>query len=186
MAQEISDIAATTAAVAGSQLGGLGQLAGTLAAKAGTQALTNALMKDMYSVTAVTNLYKLEWNDDIDMALSDKVLFNENATLQDLIDAGMCKLTYVGQSKARSGVKKDKSKTLDQLASNATARAMDKALAKLQVENEVFRTTVPVSKCADGFVYAKIGSKEGVTPATNTKSWNSSSTPPPTNIHTKK
>lgn len=164
VAQEISDIAATTAAVAGSQLGGLGQLAGTLAAKAGTQALTNALMKDMYSVTAVTNLYKLEWNDDIDMALSDKVLFNENSTLQDLIDAGMCKLTYVGQSKARSGVKKDKSKTLDQLASNATARAMDKALAKLQVENEVFRTTVPVSKCADGFVYAKIGSKEGVTP----------------------
>lgn len=36
------------------------------------------------------------------------------------------------------------------------------ALAKLQVENEVFRTTVPISKSADGFLYAKIGSKEGV------------------------
>lgn len=164
VAKEISDIAATTAAVAGSRFGSLGQMAGGLAAKAGTQALTNALMKDMYSVTAVTNLYKLEWSDDIDTQLSDKVLFNENATLQDLMDAGLCKLTYVGQSKARSGVKKDKNKTLDQLASNATARAMDKALAKLQVENEVFRTTVPVSKCADGFIYAKIGTKEGVTP----------------------
>lgn len=48
------------------------------------------------------------------MALSDKVLYNENATLQDLLDAGLCKLSYVGQTKARSGVKKDKTKTLDQ------------------------------------------------------------------------
>lgn len=164
LAKEISDLAATAAAAAGSKLGGLGQMGASLAAKKGTEALTNALLKDMYSVTAVTNLYKLEWNDDIDMILSDKVLYNENATLEDLVNTGVCKLTYVGQTKARSGVKKDKNKSLDQLAQSATARAMDKALAKLQVENEVFRTTVPVSKSADGFVYAKIGSKEGVTP----------------------
>lgn len=163
VAKELSDVVGTAAAVAGQNLGGLGGLA-ALGAKKAAEAATNALMKDMYSVTAVTNLYKLDWNDDIDMALSDKVLYNENATLQDLLDSGVCKLTYVGQTKARSGVKKDKSKTLDQLASSATARAIDKALAKLQVENEVFRTTVPISKCADGFVYAKIGSKEGVTP----------------------
>lgn len=65
---------------------------------------------------------------------------------------------------ATLGAKKDKTKTLDQLASSATARAIDKALAKLQVENEVFRTVVPISSCSDGFIYAKIGSKEGLTP----------------------
>lgn len=165
LAKEISDLAATAAATAAGAAG-LGGMAGglaTLGAKKGTEALTNALMKDMYSVTAVTNLYKLDWNDDIDMALSDKVLYNENATLEDLLNSGLCKLTYVGQTKARSGVKKSKEKTLDQLAASATERAIDKALAKLQVENEVFRTTVPISKCADGFVYAKIGTKEGVT-----------------------
>lgn len=162
VAKEISDIAGTAATVASSKLGGLGQLAAGFGAKKGAEALTNALMKDMYSVTAVTNLYKLDWNEDIDMALSDKVLYNENATLQDLLDAGLCKLTYIGQTKARSGVKKDKTKTLDQLTASATARAIDKALAKLQVENEVFRTTVPISKSEEGFIYAKIGSKEGL------------------------
>ena len=161
VAQEISDMVGGVAAVAAQNAGALGSLA-AFGAKKGTEAAINGLMKDMYSVTAVTNLYKLDWNDDIDMALSDKVLYNENATLQDLLDAGLCKLSYVGQTKARSGVKKDKTKTLDQLAASATTRAIDMALAKLQVENEVFRTTVPISKSADGFLYAKIGSKEGV------------------------
>lgn len=162
VAQEISDMVGGAAAVAAQNAGALGSLA-AFGAKKGTEAAINGLMKDMYSVTAVTNLYKLDWDDDIDTALSDKVLYNENATLQDLLDAGLCKLTYIGQTKARSGVKKDKTKTLDQLAASATARAIDMALAKLQVENEVFRTTVPVSKSDEGFVYAKIGSKEGVT-----------------------
>lgn len=163
LAKEISEMVGGAASAAGSNFGALGGLA-ALGAKKAAEAATNALMKDMYSVTAITNLYKLDWNDDIDMALSDKVLYNENATLQDLLDAGLCHLTYVGQTKARSGVKKDKTKTLDQLASSATARAIDKALAKLQVENEVFRTVVPISSCSDGFIYAKIGSKEGLTP----------------------
>lgn len=161
LAKEISELAGAAAAAAGSRMGALGGLA-AMGTQKGVEASLNALMKDLYSVTAVTNLYKLDWNDDIDMALSDKVLYNENATLQDLLDAGLCKLTYIGQTKARSGVKKDKEKTLDQLTASATARAIDKTLAKLQVENEVFRTTVPVSKSAEGFVYAKIGSKEGV------------------------
>ena len=163
VAKEISDMAGGVAAVAGQKAGALGGLA-AVGAQKGVEAAVNALMKDMYSVTAVTNLYKLDWNDDIDLALSEKVLYNDNATLQDLLDSGLCKLTYVGQTKARSGVKKDKTKSLNELTASATSRAIDKALAKLQVENEVFRTTVPVSKCADGFVYAKIGSKEGVTP----------------------
>lgn len=163
LAKEISDMAGGVAAAAANNMGALGGLA-ALGAKKGTEAMVNGLMKDMYSVTAVTNLYKLEWNDSIDMALSDKVLYNENATLQDLLDSGCCRLTYLGQTKARSGVKKDKNKSLAELAASATARAMDKALAKLQVENEVFRTTVPVSKCENGFLYAKIGTKEGVNP----------------------
>ena len=162
LAKEISEMAGTAAAVAGSKMGALGGLA-AMGAQKGVEALTNALMKDLYSVQAVTNLYKLDWNDDIDLALSDKVLYNDNATLQDLIDAGVCNLTYIGQTKARAGVKKDKNKSLGQLTASATSRAIDKALAKLQVENEVFRTTVPVSKSADGFLYAKIGTKEGVT-----------------------
>lgn len=161
LAKEISELAegAVAGAMSNSALGGLA----SFGAKKAAEAATNALMKDAYSVTAVTNLYKLDWDDDIDMALAEKVLYNENATLQDLLNSGKCNLTYVGQTKARSGVKKDKTKTLDQLASSATGRAIDKALAKLQVEYEAFRTNVPVSKSEDGFVYAKIGSKEGVT-----------------------
>ncbi|MDE6651722.1 MAG: hypothetical protein K2K08_04875, partial [Paramuribaculum sp.] len=165
LAKEISELAGAAVAGASGAAGGgaLGGLA-AMGAKKAAEAAANALMKDMYSVTAVTNLYKLDWNDDIDMALSDAVLYNENATLKDLLDSGKCKLTYVGQTKARAGVKKDKEKTIDQLASSATSRAIDKSLAKLQVEYDEFRTTVPVSKSADGFVYAKIGTKEGVTP----------------------
>lgn len=165
LAKEISELAAAAASTAASQsgLGSLGGLA-TLGAKKTAEATANKLLKDIYSVTAVTNLYKLDWNDDIDMKLADDILYNDNATIQDLFDSGILKLTYVGQTKARSGVKKDKEKTLSQLAETATGRAIDKALAKLQVEYDEFRTTVPVSKSADGFVYAKIGSKEGVTP----------------------
>lgn len=164
LAEEIGQLAEAAAAAASKigGLGGLGGLAAKAGAKFGAKGLTNALMKDMYSVTAVTYLYKLDWNDDIDYELSEKVLYNDNATLDDLLKSGKCKLSFVGQSKARSGVKKDKTKTLDELAGSATARAIDKALAKLQVENEVFRTIVPVSKCDNGMIYAKIGSKEGV------------------------
>lgn len=165
LAKEISEMVGGAASAAGSNFGALGGLA-ALGAKKAAEAATNALMKDMYSVTAVTNLYKLDWNDDIALKLDAEVFLNntKETSLQDLLDAGLCHLTYVGQTKARSGVKKDKTKTLDQLASSATARAIDKALAKLQVENEVFRTIVPISKCEDGYIYAKIGSKEGLTP----------------------
>lgn len=170
VAAEIKAIAEQAGAAAGAvagKFGGMGALAGGLAGKAagaGAEALVNKLMKDQYSVTAVTNLYKLEWNNDIDAELSQIAFDKKDATLDDLLNTGLCKLTYVGQTKARSGVKKDKTKTLDQLAGTATARAIDKALAKLQVENEVFRTIVPVSKGDDkGMVYAKIGTKEGVT-----------------------
>ncbi|MDE6669567.1 MAG: hypothetical protein K2K26_07775, partial [Muribaculaceae bacterium] len=164
LAKEIADLAeaavATGAAAAGG--GALGQLA-AFGTKKATEASANALLKDAYSVTAVTNLYKLVWNEDIDAQLGEKILYNDNASLQDLINSGLCKLEYVGQTKARSGVKKDKNKTIAELANSATGRAIDKALAKLQVEYEIFRTTVPISKCADGFIYAKIGTKEGVT-----------------------
>lgn len=165
LAKEISDLAAAAveAGAAAAGYGGLGKIA-AFGAQKGVQATTNALMKDAYSVSAVTNLYKLVWNDEIDAELGEKVLYNDNASLQDLLNSGLCKLEYVGQTKARSGVKKDKKKTLSELASSATARAIDKALAKLQVENEIFRTIVPVSKSDNGFIYAKIGSKEGVTP----------------------
>lgn len=163
LAKEISELAgaAVASGAAAAGYGSLGKLAAFGAQKA-TQATTNALMKDAYSVTAVTNLYKLDWDNEIEALLADKVLYNSDATLQDLLNAGVCKLTYIGQTKARSGVKKDKSKTLADLAASATGRAIDKALAKLQVQHEVFRTTVPVSKCADGFIYAPIGTKEGV------------------------
>ena len=163
LAKEISELAGSAVATGAAAAGGgaLGGLA-AMGAKKAAEAATNALMKDAYSVTAVTNLYKLDWNDDIDTQLAEKVLYNENATIEDLINSGVCTLTYVGQTKARSGVKKDKTKTLADLASSATGRAIDKALAKLQVEHEAFRTTVPVSKCADGFIYAAIGTKEGV------------------------
>ncbi len=163
LAKEIGELAGTGVAVAAQQFGGgaFSGLAG-LGAKKAAEAATNKLMKDQYSVTAVTHLYKLDWNEDLNNTLGEKILYNDKATLDDLIKLGVCKLTYVGQTKARSGVKKDKNKTLEQLAATATERAMDMAYAKLQVENEVFRTKVPISKCEDGYIYVKIGSKEGL------------------------
>lgn len=161
LAKEIAELTGGVASTVGSQFGAVGTLA-AFGAKKAAQAAANGLMKDQYSVTAVTYLYKLDWNDDLDQELGSKIFYNNDATLDDLINLGVCKLTYVGESKARSGVKKNKEKTLDQLAATASERAIDKALAKLQVDNEVFRTKVPISKSDGEFVYAKIGSKEGV------------------------
>lgn len=161
--KEAGEAAGTVGAVA-DQFGGggWGKLIGG-AAKLGTK-LASGKMKDSYSVTAMTHLYKLQWNDSIRDLLGDNVLYKEGATMDDLLRLGVCSLDYVGQCKASSGVKNNDNKSLDELAGVATVRAIDKAIAKLQVENEVFRTKVPVSKCEDGFVYAKIGSKEGLNP----------------------
>lgn len=163
LAKEISDLAGAGVGAAANAVGGgaLGGLA-ALGAKKAAEAAANKLMKDMYSVTAVTDLYQLKWDESKLDKIYEKVLDKEGATLEDLLSAADFELEWKGQTKARSGVKKDKEKTLDQLAESATARAIDKALAKLQVEYEPFRTIVPVSKSADGFVFAKIGTKEGV------------------------
>lgn len=161
VADEVGNMVGGMAAAAGSKAGALGGLA-AMGAKKGAQAAMDKILRDQYSVTAVALLYKLKWNDDIDMELSEKVLYNDKATLDDLLKSGLCELEYVGHTKARSGVKKDKEKSLVELTGTATVRAMDMAFAKLQVENEAFRTKVPVSKSEDGYVYAKIGTKEGV------------------------
>lgn len=161
--KEAGEAASTVGAVADKLGGGgWGKLIGG-AAKLGTK-LASKKMNDSYSVTAKTHLYKLEWNDSIRDVLGDNVLYKDGATMDDLLRLGICRLTFVGECKASSGVKNNDNKSLDELVGVATVRAIDKAIAKLQVENEVFRTKVPVSKCENGFVYAKIGSKEGLNP----------------------
>lgn len=143
----------------GSQFGSYGQLASMAAG-----ATAGAIAGDGFSVEAHTHLFRLDWNDDVANTFAESI-FNKNATIEDLIEKGICKLNYVGKVKARSRVRQSilSDKPMSDLARRATARAIDESFCKLQVEHEEFRTFTPIVKSSDdGYVYAQIGMKEGV------------------------
>ncbi len=144
---------------AGSLFGDIGVIAAQ-----GAGAVTGMAVGDGYSVQAVTYLYKLDWNDSISTCFAEQI-YDKNATIEDLIKSGICKLTYYGKEKASANVRQSKfsSKPETELVKRATERAIDEAICKLQEKFEVFRTTFPISKVDEnGNVYAKVGMKEGI------------------------
>ena len=151
--------AAAMAKAAGSMFGGIGQLAAQAASTA-----ASAAAGDGFTVQAVSHLYKLKWNNDLNNQFAENI-FLKNATLDDLIKSGMCELEYVGKEKASANVRQSlfSDKPMSDLVKRATARAIDSAIAKLQEKNEVFRTVVPIiGGDGNGTIYAAIGTKEGL------------------------
>lgn len=148
-------VAAEAEAMAKGMFGSLGSVAG---------AIGRAAVGEGFTVQAVSQLYKLDWNDEISTAVAENIV-DKNATIDDLVKLGICKLTYVGSEKSSASVRQSyfSNKPVSELVLRATGRSIDGAIAKLQEKNEVFRTIVPISEVgADGAIYAKIGMKEGL------------------------
>lgn len=135
---------------------------GALAAQA-AGAIANATAGKGFAVQAYTYLYKLEWDKEkLDLFYTQYW----DKPLEDLIASGFCQLKFVGKDKAVARVSASgfSKKNEDDLVKDAVQNAIDKAIVKLQVKNEVFRTKTPIYQVSeDGkSVYAQIGTKEGV------------------------
>lgn len=152
-AQQLAD-------AAGSMLGGsIGALASQAAGAAAGYAVGNG-----YSVQANTYLYQLKWNDDLVNKFKTNI-FDANASLQDLVNLGICEL--IPRGKANGSAHKRQSifnkRPESELVGIATAQAIDNAISKLQEKVEEFRILTPISEVGqDGIIYAKIGTKEGL------------------------
>lgn len=142
----------------GSRFGGIGQLAAQ-----GAGAAASAAAGDGFSVQAVSHLFRLVWNDDVENSVSK--IIDANGNLEDLIKSGACRLEYVGNEKAGARVRQSlfSDKPISDLVNRATTRAIDASIAKLQEKNEVFRSIFPISSVdPDGSIKVKIGEREGV------------------------
>lgn len=149
-------VVAESQALAGGILGN--SAAGLLGAAAGAAA------GEGFQVQAVTYLYKLVWTPEIEVNFAENY-FDKNASIEDLIASGICKLEYIGKDKASAHVRQSILNTTpeSELIARATARAIDAAIIKLQSKYEQFRTVAPIMRCdADGTIYAGIGLKEGL------------------------
>lgn len=151
--------AAALAKGVGSQFGGIGALAAQAASTA-----ASAAAGDGYTVQAVSHLYRLKWNDDINQQFAVDI-FGKNATVEDLINSGICELEFVGTEKASSNIRQSllSSAPMSSLVKRATARAIDEAIIKLQNSHEEFRTVLPIIGGDGENLYAAIGTKEGLT-----------------------
>lgn len=157
--QAVVQEAAAMAKAAGSMFGGIGSLAASAASSIAT-----ASAGDGYTVQAVSHLYKLKWNEDLNQKFAVD-MFEKNASMDDLIKSGMCELEFVGKEKASANVRQSllSDKPFSDLVKRATTRAIDAAIAKLQAKNEVFRTVTPIiGGDGNGIIYAAIGTKEGL------------------------
>lgn len=157
--QAVVKEAAAMAKAAGSMFGSIGQLA----AQAGST-IASAAAGDGYTVQAVSHLYKLKWNDDLNQKFGIDI-YEKNASISDLISSGLCELEFVGKEKASANVRQSlfSDKPLRDLIKRATARAIDASIVKLQAKNEVFRTVMPIiGGDGNGTIYAAIGTKEGL------------------------
>lgn len=148
-------VVAESEALAQGLFGDVAKLAGAAASAAAGEG---------FQVQAVTYLYKLAWNDEISQRFATDI-FGNNATLDDLMASGLCKLEFVGHDKASCGVRQSILNTTpeSELIKRATGRAIDNAICKLQSKYEQFRTIAPIrSVDADGTIHAGIGLKEGL------------------------
>ena len=145
----------------GSQVGGAIGIAASQAA--GLAASTIA--GDGYSVQTNTYLYRLDWTDEANNTFYEKYW---NGSLEDLINSGICKLTYVGKEKSRAGVRVGAFSKVNynDLLKRAVLRSLDENIARLQVSFEDFRTLTPILgvDAKAGEIYAEIGLRENLDP----------------------
>ena len=104
-----------------------------------------------------TYLFRLVWNDEVYAHINSCANDIDKYNALDLF-----KLEFIGQENAHASTTVGgKKRTEEEGIKYATARALDKVLAKLEKEYEVFRTKVPLIE-VDPVMKAEIGTKECV------------------------
>ena len=118
-----------------------------------------------FKVSVTSYLYKLEWNEEIEATFYDKFytevpditklnLFNKEKSL--------FSLTYIGEQTVYSGTTSVNGvNKQEEYIVKVCTRAMDKAIAQLQKDHEVFRVKTPLLSTSP--ITAKIGVKEDIT-----------------------
>ncbi len=87
--------AANTIGVAGGGSAGFG-------IAQGIGGVTHKFFKiDGYTVEVDAHLFKLEWNESISTRFAEQ-FYNKDATIEELIESGLCKLTYFGKGHAKA------------------------------------------------------------------------------------
>ena len=116
--------------------------------------------KEGYSLFSKTWLYSLAWNDSIADVFYGELWSNPSA----FDKADIFNLEFVGVQYNQSLVtfKIGETRTQEQIIDLALVRNVDKAFAKLQKKNDVFKPAIPVS--STGPIMSKIGLKEGISP----------------------
>ena len=125
--QAIRQEVAAVAKSAGSTFGVVGKLAVGAASTASA-----AVIGDGYAVQAISYLYKLRWDDELDSRFRTSIV-EANGSLDDLIASGLCMLDYVGREKATVNILQSvvSSQTADAAVRSAIERAVDESVAKL-------------------------------------------------------
>lgn len=108
-----------------------------------------------YCISTTTYLYKLVWNEEVKAAIFDSA---SDIAKYNALDCFT--LEYVGEDNAYSQVSVGK-RTFEEAVKFATVRSVDKVVAKLEKNNEVFRTVTPLTQ-VDPVITASIGTKECV------------------------
>jgi hypothetical protein len=137
-------------------------------AAADLKATQDSIAKNItgYVVEATSYLYKLAWNDSTEVVFYQNYWTDDNSfdkAKKDGFDTtNMFKLELIGHGKAHSSVIEARlsNKTQEQLIADATVRAFDAVIAKLQKKYEIFRTKTPLY--SGNPITAKIGLKEGL------------------------
>lgn len=127
-----------------------------------------------FTVKVRTHLLQLDWNNTVADAFYsdywvDKNTPEEERAARRLLfeQSSLFKLRYVGYYDVKSGKTVLKGvNTPEDVITKVCARSLDKAIVGLQKKYEVFKVKTPVLEVNDGKILAKIGMKEGLTPAT--------------------
>ncbi|MEW4923357.1 hypothetical protein [Algibacter sp. 2305UL17-15] len=119
-----------------------------------------------YIIKTRAHLYKLVWNEEV-ASIFYNVFWTEDGDIDEekkkaFDETDVFKLEYIGTETSWADLQSTSltTKTNEELIGNATIKAIDNVIAKLQREHEVFRTKTPLISTEP--LAAKIGLKEGV------------------------
>jgi hypothetical protein len=114
--------------------------------------------KEGYSLWSKTWLYQLSWNDSIENIFYTQLWDNPDAFNK----SNLFSLEFIGNQFNQSVVtfKIGEKRTQEQIIDLALVRNVDKAFAKLQKKNDVFKPMTTISSTNP--IKAKIGTKEGL------------------------
>tara|TARA_R110002096_G_C14659910_1_gene727583 strand:+ start:9375 stop:10679 length:1305 start_codon:yes stop_codon:yes gene_type:complete len=119
-----------------------------------------------YVIKTRAHLYKLVWNEEV-AAIFYNDFWNEDSNIdfekkKAFDETDIFKLEYIGTETSWADLQSTSltKKTNEELIRNATIKAIDNVIAKLQRKHEVFRTKTPL--ISSDPITAKIGLKEGL------------------------